>query len=129
MPGADEGGGIVLGWLIRLSLGLLILGVLAFDVFSLAYTNVTTVDDASIVASTGAQSLLEDPSDAEGAQDESLTQAEQLGVQMSARDWWVDESGEVHVTVSRDARTIALQHVPQLRRYLTVRAVGTASSS
>lgn len=125
---AGDRGGIVLGWLLRLSVALVVLGILAFDVFSLAYTNVTTVDDAGIVASTGAQSLMADPRDAKGAKAESLARAEQLGVQMRAKDWWVDESGEVHVTVSRDTRTVALQHVPQLRRYLTVRAVGTAGS-
>ncbi len=119
----------MLGWLLRLSAALVVLGILAFDVFSLAYTNVTTVDDAGIVAGTGAQVLLADPRDAKGAQGESMARAEQLGVQLRSRDWWVDESGEVHVTVSRDARTVALQHVPQLRKYLTVRAVGTAPSA
>ena len=38
------------------------------------------------------------------------------------------EEGEVHVTVSRRATSLALQHVPPLRKYLTVRAVGTAAS-
>jgi hypothetical protein len=103
--------------------------VLAFDVFSLAYTNVTTVDDASIVAGTGAQSLMENPGDQKGARSESVAQAEELGVRMRSKDWWVDESGEVHVTVSRDAKTLALHYIPQLEKYLTVRAVGTAMSS
>jgi hypothetical protein len=48
---------------------------------------------------------------------------------MRSKDWWVDESGEVHVTVSREAKTLALHHIPQLEKYLTVRAVGTAMSS
>jgi hypothetical protein len=125
--GADRGG-IVLGWLMRVTLALLVLGVLAFDVFSLAYTNVTTVDDASIVAGTGAQVLMEHPGDFDSAKEQSLAQAKELGVRMRARDWWVDESGEVHVTVSRRASSLALQHVPPLRKYLTVRAVGTAES-
>lgn len=124
-----ERGGIVLGWLMRVTVALLLMGVLAFDVFSLAYTNVTTVDDAGIVAGTGAQALMESPGNLKAARVVSLVQAEDLGVQMSPRDWWVDESGEVHVTVSRDAHTLVLHYIPQLEEYLTVRAVGTAMSS
>jgi hypothetical protein len=122
----DDRGGIVLGWLLRVSAVLLVLGVIGFDVMSLAYTNVTTVDDASIVAGTGAMVLLEEPGAYEAAREESLQVAEDLGVRMRVKDWWIDEAGEVHVTVSRRAHSLALQHVPQLERYLTVRAVGTA---
>ena len=126
---ASDQGGIVLGWLMRLAAALLLLGVLAFDVFSLAYTNVTTVDDASIIAGTGAQTLMEGPGNFEGAREQSAAQAQELGVRMRARDWWVDDSGEVHVTVTRQARSLALKHIPPLRKYLTVRAVGTARSA
>ena len=129
MSGPGDRGGIVLGWLMRVTIVLVLMGVLAFDVFSLAYTNVTTVDDAGIVAGTGAQSLMENPGDQKAAKTVSVAQAEDLGVRMRSRDWWVDESGEVHVTVSRDAKTLALHYIPQLQKYLTVRAVGTAASS
>ena len=125
---ADRGG-IVMGWLLRLTAVLVVLGILAFDVFSLAYTNVTTVDDAGIVAATGAQVLLESPGSYDEAKESSLDQAEELGVRMRGKDWWVDEEGEVHVTVSRKASSLALHYVPQLQKYLTVRAVGTAASS
>ena len=124
-----ERGGIVLEWLLRLTVVLVVLGVLAFDVFSLAYTNVTTVDDAGIVANSGAQVLLENPGCYQEAKKTSMTQAEDLGVRMRSKDWWVDEQGEVHVTVSRKATSLALHYVPQLEKYLTVRAVGTAQSS
>jgi hypothetical protein len=127
--GGPDGGGIVLGWLMRLTISLLLIGVLAFDVFSLAYTNLATVDDASVIAETGAQVLLEAPGDYDVAKAESVERAEDLGVRLRGRDWWVDDSGEVHVTVSRTARSLALQHVPPLRKYLTVRAVGTAGGS
>jgi uncharacterized membrane protein (Fun14 family) len=126
--GATDEGGIVLGWLMRVTVVLVLLGVLAFDVFSLAYTNVTTVDDASIVARSGADVLLESPGQYDRAKAASLAQAKELGVRMRGKDWWVDEEGEVHVTVSRTASSIALHYVPQLEKYLTVRAVGTASS-
>ncbi len=124
----NERGGIVLGWLLRLTIVLVALGVLAFDVFSLAYTNVTTVEDASIVAGRGAEELIENPNGVKGARAVSLAQAEDLGVGMREKDWWVDESGEVHVTVSREASTLVLKHIPPLQKYLTVRAVGTATS-
>ncbi|MCU0300231.1 MAG: hypothetical protein MUF35_01340 [Candidatus Nanopelagicales bacterium] len=123
--GGDEGG-IVLGWLLRVTVVLVVLGVIGFDVMSLAYTNVRTVDDAGIVAGTGADVLIESPGDFDRARDESRAVAKELGVRMRGKDWWIDEEGEVHVTVSRTAHSLALQHVPQLERYLTVRAVGTA---
>ena len=126
--GGQDQGGIVLGWLMRVTVVLVVLGVLAFDVFSLAYTNVTTVDDAGIVARSGADVLLESPGDYERAKATSLAEAEELGVRMRGKDWWVDEQGEVHVTVSRTADSLALHYVPQLEKYLTVRAVGTAAS-
>lgn len=129
VPRDAEMGGIVLGWLLRVTAALVVMGVLAFDVFSLAYTNVTTLDDAGIVAGTGAQTLIEDPRDYTGARAVSVGQAQDLGVRMRPKDWWVDESGEVHVTVSRQAHTLALHFIPPLEKYLTVHAVGTAMSS
>lgn len=118
----------MLGWLVRVTAVLVVLGILAFDVFSLAYTNVTTVDDATIVATTGAQVLMQTPRAYDEARATSVSAAQALGVTLSDKDWWVDESGEVHVTVSRTATSIALHYVPQLRKYLTVRAVGTAAA-
>ena len=32
------------------------------------------------------------------------------------------------MTVSRQAKSLALQHIPPLRKYLVVRAVGTAAT-
>lgn len=125
--GDRDRGGIVLGWLMRVTVVLLVLGILAFDVFSLAYTNVRTVDDAGIVASTGAESLMQHPGDYDLARSLSRTQADELGVRMRNRDWWVDEEGEIHVTVSREATSLVLHYIPQLEKYLTVRAVGTAN--
>jgi hypothetical protein len=125
----DQDGGIVLGWLLRLTVALLLLGVVGFDVMSLAYTNVTTVDDAGIVAGAAGEVLLESPGAYDRAKEQSVAKAEELGVRMRGRDWWVDDSGEVHVTVSRRAKSLALHYVPQLDKYLVVRAVGTASSS
>ena len=127
-PRVSDRGGIVLGWLMRVTIVLVMLGVLAFDVFSLAYTNVTTVDDAGIVARSGADVLMHSPGAYDEAKEESLAQAKDLGVRMRGKDWWVDEQGEVHVTVSRTASSLALHYVPQLEKYLTVRAVGTAAS-
>lgn len=129
LPGAGrDSGGIVLGWLLRISLALLVLGVLVFDVFSLAYTNVTTVDDAGIVAGVAADRLISDPGKYDKARLESLSEASELGVRMKTKDFWVDQEGEVHVTVSRQANTLVLHYVKPLRKYLTVRAVGTAAS-
>ena len=125
----SEQGGIVLGWLVRVTVVLLVLGVLSFDVFSLAYTNVTTVDDAGIVANSGAAVLMETPGAYDEAKSRSMSQAKELGVRMRGKDWWIDEEGEVHVTVSRKATSLALHYIPKLDKYLTVRAVGTASSS
>lgn len=124
-----DAGGIVLGWLLRITLALIIMGIFVFDVFSLAYTNVTTVDDAQIVAGVGAEHLIEDPNDSDAAIRASSDQASELGVHMRRKDWWIDEEGEVHVTVSRTAETLVLRLVKPLQRYLTVHAVGTAQSN
>jgi hypothetical protein len=124
----EQDGGMVLGWLLRVSAALVLMGVLAFDVFSLAYTNVTAVDDAEIVATQGALALIESPRDVKAARAVSQRQAEELGVALRGKDWWIDEDGEVHVTVTREARSVVLHYVPQLRRYLTVHAVGTAAT-
>lgn len=123
---SGESGGMVLGWLLRVCLVLIVLGVLTLDVFSLAYTNVTTVDDAGMVAGAAAEVLSEHPGDYVDAEAASLQKATQLGVAMRAKDWWVDQDKEVHVTVSRSVRTLTLHYVKPLRKYLTVRAVGTA---
>ncbi len=125
---SSDGGGVVLGWLLRMCLVLAMLGVLSLDVFSLAYASVTTVDDAGIVANAAAEVLTEHPGDWADARAASSEKASQLGVAMKARDWWVGADDEVHVTVSRSARTICLHFVKPLRKYLKVRAVGTATA-
>ena len=127
MPAARRDvGGIVLGWLFRVALALGLLGVLAYDTLSLTYTNVMTVDNAKIVALAGSDELSRDPRDLKGALAASRAQASELGVRLKAKDWWVDDQGVVHVTVSSLAPTLVLRHVPPMRPYLTVRAVGTA---
>jgi hypothetical protein len=74
----DDRGGIVLGWLMRLTI---------------------------------------DPGHYDAARGVSVARAQDLGVRMRTRDWWVDESGEVHLTVSRDAHTTALHNIPQVEKY------------
>lgn len=124
--GCGTRGGMILGWLLRITLALLVLGVFVFDVFSLAYTNVTTVDDASIVAEAGAAHLEVQSRDIKGAKSASEDKALELGVSMSRQDWWLDEEDKVHVTVSRTAESLVLRYITPLQRYLTVNAVGTA---
>ena len=86
------------------------------------------LDGSGQLAGVGAEHLIEDPSDEDAALRASSDLADELGVSMRNKDWWIDEDGEVHVTVSRTAETLVLRLVKPLQRYLTVHAVGTAQS-
>ena len=113
-----DAGGIIVGWLLKVSLAIVVVAVLGYDLLSVAYTAVAVEDDARAVARSAATSVF-----AQESPEQMLLRAEETaasrGVDITDSTVSVTEEGAVVVTVSRTANTLVLKHIPPLRDYLT----------
>ena len=113
-----DAGGIIVGWLLKVSLAIVVVAVLGYDLLSVAYTAVAVEDDARAVARSAATSVF-----AQESPEQMLLRAEDTaasrGVDITDSTVSVTEEGAVVVTVSRTANTLVLKHIPPLRDYLT----------
>lgn len=121
---ATEVGGIIVGWLVKVSLAIVVISVLAFDGVSVAYSAVTTQDDARAVARSAASAVFEQKPPAQIVLDAQETAA-QRGVTIVPEQLFVSPDGKVTVTVQRTANTLVAHHVSALRKYLSSEATST----
>lgn len=118
MPPADaparpgDRGAIVLGWLVKLVLGLSVVGTLAFDGLSIASATVTLQDQASAAARAGADVLQQTPT-AQAAFDAATVAAvEADGANtLAPADVQVGGDGTVTLTLRRTTPTVVLRHI------------------
>lgn len=121
----DETGQIVLGWLLKLVVGLTIFGVILFEAGAVI---AATVQADGIAADAAREAALEygRRPDAEGAEEAAR---EFIGKNIDARliAFSIGEDGKtVTVTVEKKAKTIFVQRIGRLRRYSRARATETA---
>lgn len=119
-----EVGGIIVGWLLKVSLAIVVISVLAFDGVSMAYSAVTTEDDARAVARSAAAAVFEQRPPAQILVVAEETAAER-GVSIPAGGVLLSPDGQVTVTVQRTANTLVLHHISALQQYLDTEATST----
>lgn len=105
----DDRGGIVLGWLTKISVVLAVCGVLLFDFISVAST-ASTVSDAGSYAAREASATWDQTKDVQKSYDAAVAAATEENPQniVETRNFVVDPDGTVHLVVSRDASTLLL---------------------
>lgn len=124
---SGDAGGIVLGWLTRLTVVLAVLGVIAFDGISVVSARMS-LEDAGTTAAQSASETWQRTHDIRAA----LASAQRSATEANADTTVVDNSlsvdadGTAHLTVTRVASTIVARHIGPLRRWCTlqVRADG-----
>ena len=112
----DEGG-IVTGWLLKVTLALMVLGILAYDGVSLAYTKVATSDDARYIAQGASEAIVLQRADDEHAIKAAEDRAESRGVTLGAKDIVIAEDGSVRVHVTKTANTLIASRFGALDKY------------
>lgn len=128
--------GVVIGWLVRLTLFLAVIGVLVFDAGSIL-VNVFTLDSAADDTAV-ALSLIVDPSTV-GLDDRRVFEQAQLLVasdetlagdaRVLESGTHIDDQGVVHVTLVRVADTLVVDQFTALKKWARATAEGTASTN
>lgn len=113
-------GGIVLGWLLKVTLVLLIVGVIAYDVVSVAYSRVAASDDARYIALGASEAIVLQRADNAEAVQMAQERAESRGVPLKPKDITIDPDGTVTVHVSRTADTLVAYHFSALDRFTAI---------
>lgn len=111
LPG-DSTGSIVLGWLVRLTAVLGLVGIIAFDAIAIGVAKMGTTDGAAITAR-AAQDQFDRTGDLRTAQQVADATAAELGLTLVA--FQMDRKGGVTLTVGRVADTIVLARIGPLQ--------------
>lgn len=127
-----DAGGIVVGWLLRISAVLAVIGLIAFDGISIVTVRFALEDDGN-QAARSASDTWERTHDIRAA----LASAQQTAAESNAANVVVptslriDPDGTAHLTIKREASTIVAVHIPPLRRYcdLTTQGQGRGSTT
>lgn len=116
----DATGGIVVGWLLKVTLVLLLLGIVAYDVVSIAYSRVAASDDARYIALGASEAIVLQRADDEDAIQMARERAESRGVTLKDKDIKIADDGTVTVHVTRTADTLVAYHFGALDRFTAI---------
>lgn len=125
---ARDRGDLVLGWLIKLSVTLAVIGLLLFDGVSIVVAKVGVQDDASLAAREAADAA-DRGADVQGAYDvavEALAdQASPSVVETSS--FTIAPDGSATVTTTRTASTFFVKHIGLLDGWTKASSTATAA--
>lgn len=104
-----DSGGIVLGWLTRLTVIMALVGVALFDAISVGTTSASVADQGS-AAALEASVTWNETKNAQKAFDTAVAFATEAnaGNELDPRSFSIDPDGTVHLEVSRVAKTLVL---------------------
>ncbi|HEX3004434.1 MAG TPA: hypothetical protein VHO27_09480 [Angustibacter sp.] len=127
---SGDAGGIVLGWLTRLTVVLAIVGVIAFDGISIV-TSRLSLEDAGNQAARSASETWESTHDIRAA----LASAQRTATEANADTTVVSDSlsvdadGTAHLVVTREASTLVARHIGPMRHWVELRVQGVGKST
>ena len=128
-PSGDVGG-IVLGWLTRLTVVLAVVGLIAFDGISIISSRLS-LEDVGDQAARSASETFERTHDIRAA----LASAQQTATEANAdttvvtNSLSVDPDGTAHLTVVREASTLVAHYIPPMRSWCDLRVQGEGRST
>lgn len=121
-----DSGSIVLGWLTKLIVILLLVGVVLFDFVSVGVARMSASDDANTAAQAASSEWVHSHNVqlAYNAAVEAITSpAEHVLV----RGFQIAPDGTVHLLLRRDVTTLVAYRISPLKKYTTVTAQGEAA--
>lgn len=127
--GTADAGGIVLGWLTKLTVVLAVAGIFLFDAISIGTTKASLADQGSYAAR-DASEVWQQTGNIQRTYDAAVASATEANPmnQVSTTDFTVDPDGTVHLTVGREAQTIVLYRWGRTRQWAKVRATAAGRS-
>lgn len=124
--GYQESGAIIAGWLVKLTIALVVIFVVGYDAIAITYNNVSTAEDARLVAREAADAKFLKRSTNAQAVAAAEARADAAGVELNPEDVVFYPDGSVEVTVSSSIDTILVQHIGPIAEWDT--AVETYTS-
>jgi hypothetical protein len=125
-PSADrtvDSGGIVLGWLTKLTVVLAVAGIFLFDAISVGTTKASLADQGSYAAREASE-VWQQTGSIQRTYDAAVASATEQNAlnRVLTKDFTVDADGTVHLTVDREAQTLVLYRWGRTRQWAKVRA-------
>ena len=119
----SDRGGIVLGWLTKLTVFLAIAGILLFDAISVGSTKATLADQAALSARSASE-MWQQSKDVRKSFAEAQREAAEQNPSnvVLSKGFRIDSDGTVHVVLRREASTLVLYRWSKTRAWTKVRA-------
>lgn len=114
---ADRGG-IVVGWLLKLTLVLVAVGLIAYDGIAIAYNKVSVSDDASYIARGASEAIILERASDEEAVEVARQRAVERGVTLGKKDVVITSDGSIQVHVRRVPDTLIVKRIGPLQPYV-----------
>jgi Flp pilus assembly protein TadG len=117
---------VITGWLLKVVLGIAIVGFLVMEIGSPLITK-AQLDDAAHQAADQAALELFSSRNAERAEDIAIGVADRK--RMTLESFSIDERGDIHVKVSKTARSLLFGKIDATKKFYEVDAQASASPS
>lgn len=119
---ADRGG-IVIGWLTKLTVVLAVAGVFLFDAISIGSTKASLADQGSYAAR-AASEVWQQTGNIQKTYDAAVAAAQEQDPQdtVYTKGFTVDADNTVHLVIGREAKTIVLYRWDRTRKWAKIRA-------
>jgi hypothetical protein len=121
-----DSGSIVLGWLTKLMVIMLLVGVVLFDFVAVGVSRMSADDDANTAAE-AASSEWQHSHDVQLAYNAAVLAITNPAEHVLIRGFTISGDGSTHLLLRRDTTTLVAYRIGALKKYTTVTAHGEAS--
>jgi hypothetical protein len=124
-----DSGGIVTGWLLRLSVVLFLIGIFAYDTMALVTARLSIEDQAAQVVN-AAEICWNQTHDVELSYNAAATTAKEWNTSNTVprRSFVVNKDGLVTLTLERPVKTLVARYIPPVTSFLTVRSTPVSTT-
>ncbi|MDP9183915.1 MAG: hypothetical protein M3P04_14210 [Actinomycetota bacterium] len=122
----SDSGSIVVGWLGRLVVLFAVLGLLAYDGFTVMVSSFGAADDAGVAASAAADSY-KAKGDIQLAYDSAVQAVAGKGDTIDTKTFQVDQVGKVSLSIDRTPTTLWMHRIGPLKKWTHIHQSGTGT--
>ena len=129
-PVSGDRGGIVLGWLTKLTVGLALVGIVLFDAIAIGSTRATVADDGAFAAHEAADTWVE-THDLQRTFAAATSAALERNAtnEVSTKGFTVDPDGTVHLVISRTANTMIVYRWSRTAKWAEISTTAKARAA
>ena len=122
----SDSGSIVVGWLGRLVVLFAVLGLLAYDGFTVMVSSFAAADDAGVAASAAADTY-KAKGDVQLAYNSAVQAVAGKGDTIETKTFQIDQVGKVTLTIDRTPTTLWMHRIGPLKKWTHISQSGTGT--